>query len=206
MLKLNKVAVTGGLSCGKSSACRFFKELGAYVVSADEIVHRLLNLSYNANLGQKIISLLGPDIVIDHQINRSQIAKKVFNHPELLQALENLLHPAVREEMEKLYQVVKKDRLAPLFVAEIPLLYETGAERFFDYTIVVQADESACKERFQKLTGYENAEYERRMARQMQTSEKARRADYVINNNGTLDDMRDAVGTIYKQLLKNAKS
>ena len=58
MLKLKKVAVTGGLSCGKSSVCRIFKELGAYVVSADKIVHQLL--SPDANLGQKIVQLIGP--------------------------------------------------------------------------------------------------------------------------------------------------
>lgn len=201
MLKsLIKVAVTGGLSCGKSSTCRIFKELGAYIVSADEIVHRLL--SPKTTLGQKIISLLGPDIVINHQIDRSQIAKKVFNHPELLQALESLVHPAVREEMEKLYEEVKEARQADLFVAEIPLLFETGGDRFFDVTIVVQADDKSCQQRFQQLTGYSQQDYEKRMARQMKTSEKARRANYVINNNGTLSDLHNAVENIYKQLMK----
>ena len=58
MLILRKVAITGGLSCGKSSVCRIFKELGAYVVSADKIVHQLL--SPDTNLGQKVIKLIGP--------------------------------------------------------------------------------------------------------------------------------------------------
>ena len=79
MLRLRKVAVTGGLSCGKSSVCRIFKELGAYVVSADEIVHRLL--STKTNLGQQVISLLGKEIITNGKINRSTIAKKVFNDP-----------------------------------------------------------------------------------------------------------------------------
>lgn len=204
MLTLAKVAVTGGLSCGKSSACHFFKEFGAYVVSADEIVHRLL--SPNTNLGQKVIRLIGSEIVINHQIDRSQIAKKVFNQPELLQQLESLLHPAVRDEMEKLYQQFKEAKCESLFVAEIPLLYETGADRFFDVTIVVQADEKICQNRFKERTGHAQDEYEKRMSRQMNTTDKAKRADFVILNNGTLPDLRSAVEKIYKQLtLKTPK-
>lgn len=193
-----KVAVTGGLSCGKSTACRFFNELGAYVVSADEVVHKLL--SPHTNLGQQLIDLIGVDIVVDQKIDRSLIAKKVFNQPELLQKLENLLHPAVRAEIEKLYQHVKKANLAPVFIAEIPLLFETGSDRFFDKVIVVTADEADCQERFTKKTNYDKAEYNKRMARQMALSDKASRADYVIHNNGSLEDLREAVEKIFKNL------
>lgn len=205
MLNLVKVAVTGGLSCGKSSACRIFKELGAYVVSADEIVHRLLSQA-NSTLGKQVIGLIGKDIVINHQIDRSQIAKKVFKHPELLKALESLLHPAVRQETEKLYNQVKEARQAPLFVAEIPLLYETGGDSFFDYIIVVRADENLCRQRFKQSTGYDEAEYERRMKRQMDTTEKAKRADFVIANNGSMEDMRKAVKEIYQKLTLKQES
>jgi dephospho-CoA kinase len=196
MLKLVKIAVTGGLACGKSSVCRFFKELGAYVISADEIVHQLL--SPKTTLGQKVIKLIGSDIVINNQIDRSQIAKKVFNQPQLLKALEELIHPAVREEMENQYQRVKELQLASVFVAEIPLLYETGGERFFDYTVVVMADEGECQKRFEKSTGYGKDEYKKRMERQMSVTEKARRADYVIVNDGTLEEIKNNVLNIYQ--------
>lgn len=199
MLNLTKIAVTGGLACGKSSACRFFKELGAYVVSADEIVHQ--QLSPTTSLGQKVIQLIGPDIVVNNQIDRSQIAKKVFNQPELLKALEALIHPAVRKEMEKHYQQVKASHSAPLFVAEIPLLYETGGESFFDYTVVVVAEKDLCQQRFQQATGYEKEEFDKRMARQLSTSEKARRADFIIVNNGTLEQMKESVSNIFHTLI-----
>lgn len=197
--QLIKVAITGGLSSGKSSACRFFKELGAYVVSADEIVHTLL--SPNTNLGQEIINLLGPEIVIDYQIDRSQIAKKVFENPKLLHSLEGLLHPAVYNEVEKLYHHVNECKLASLFIAEIPLLFETENTSFFDYTIAVIADSVLCQKRFQAVTGYEKKEYDKRMARQLPPEEKARRADYVIVNNGNMTEMKNAVQEIYKKLL-----
>lgn len=201
MLKLVKVAVTGGLACGKSSACRFFKELGAYTVSADEIVHQLL--SPTTNLGQHVIKLIGSDIVINNRIDRSQIAKKVFNHPSLLKALENLIHPAVRSEMERLYQEVQMSHSAPLFVAEIPLLYETDGQRFFDYTIAVAADDKLCRKRFQQATGNDNIDYEKRMARQLSPVEKAKKADFVILNNGTLEQMKEEVRKIFYMLTKS---
>jgi len=138
MLIFRKGAVTGGLSCGKSTVCRILKELGAYVMSADEIVHKLL--SPKTDIGQKVVNLIGAEILIDGQIDRSVIAKKVFNQPHLLQSLENLLHPAVQEEIETESAYVESNQLASVFIAEIPLLFETGGERFFDFTIAVVAD------------------------------------------------------------------
>ena len=92
MLKLKRAAVTGGLSCGKSSVCRILSELGAYVVSADKIVHQLL--SSDANLGQEIVHLLGPSVLVNQTLDRSRIAHIVFHDSELLKALEALVHPA----------------------------------------------------------------------------------------------------------------
>lgn len=202
MLKLKKIGVTGGVACGKTTACRFFNELGAYVLSADEIVHKLLSPA--TTIGQQVIELIGRDIVIDHQIDRSKIAKKVFNQPQLLQALEDILHPAVWQEMEKQYNIINKDpRGASLFVAEIPLLFETSRGDFldfFDYTIAIVADPEICQQRFQKTTGYDKTEYEKRANLQMDISEKARRADYVIVNNGSLLDMQADVARIFYHL------
>lgn len=201
MLRLNKIAVTGGIASGKSTVCLFFKELGAYVVSADEIVHQLL-LSTETPLGQKIIKLIGPDIIVHGQIDRSKVAKKVFNQPELLKALESLLHPAVYEEIKKQYHKVSQDQLFPLFIAEVPLLFESAGESFFDYTIAVIADEKRCSQRFQNALGYDEKEYDRRAARQMQQLEKKQRADFTIENNGSLTDLKMSVNDLFKKLTK----
>lgn len=198
MLGLSKVAVTGGLSCGKSSVCRFFKELGSYVVNADEIVHQLL--SPQTDVGQQIINLLGNDIVVDGKIDRGIIANKVFNNHALLLSLEKLLHPVVLNEIEKQYQRAKTKQQVPLFIAEVPLLFEVNGQDYFDLTIDVWSDPEACQKRFKATTGYDADEYEKRMSRQLPPEEKAKRADIIINNTGNLQELRNAVSNVYIQL------
>lgn len=199
MLKLKKVAVTGGLACGKSTVCRFFRDLGAKVISADEIVHQLL--SPTTALGQKVIKLLGPNVVSNNQIDRSKVAERVFQQPELLRALEEILHPAVYEEMKRLYKKVSESKPDhSLFVAEIPLLFEAGFESFFDTTITVVAAEELCYERFQQSTGGNKDEYALRSARQLDIKEKAARADYILVNNGTLAELKNSVNQMFNNL------
>jgi dephospho-CoA kinase len=200
MLKLKKVAVTGGLSCGKSLVCCIFKEIGATVVSADEIVHQLL--SPKEPIGQRVIELLGSDIVVSEQIDRFKIAEKVFDRPVLLHSLEQILHPEVKHEIERKYQQAALDEKSTLFVAEIPLLFESEPEQL-DATIAVISDINLCKKRFKESTGYDEREFEKRMARQLSPEEKARRATFVISNNGSKEDLRQAVIAIYSTLTYN---
>lgn len=126
MLKLKKIAITGGVASGKTSVCRFFEELGAYVVNADGIVHELLKP--NTDLGQQIIRQFGPEIIKNGQISRKTIAEKAFKDPKQLRKLEELLHPAVLRKIEELYTAACSGGSYSSFVVEIPLLFEIGAE------------------------------------------------------------------------------
>lgn len=201
MLKLRKVAITGGLSCGKSSVCRILKKLGAYVVSADKIVHQLL--SSDTNLGREIVQLLGPSILINQKLDRSRIARIVFQDLELLKALEALVHPAVYKELNKKYQEQQNNpHPPPLFVAEIPLLFESGEQKNYDYTIAVIADREICFKRFKEATGYDQEEFNHRMARQLPLFEKTILADYVIMNNGPLSDLQQTTTKLYQKLIE----
>lgn len=200
MLKLGKVAVTGGLSCGKSSVCRIFKELGSYVISADTIVHQLL-LS-DTNLGQSVIKLLGRSILVNNQIDRAEIARIVFADSDLLKQLEDLLHPIVYREIEKDYQ--KQQTLKnppPLFIAEIPLLFESGGEKDYDYTVAVIANPDICFERYTFSNHGSRTEFDKRMNRQLPLVEKAARADYVIMNNGSHSNLEEITKELYQELV-----
>ena len=200
MLRFRKVAVTGGLSCGKSSVCQLLKELGAYVVSADSIVHQLL--SSDKKLGQEVIDLLGPDIVVDEAIDRSRVAQIVFDDPELLTALEELIHPMVYRTIDQVYEQQAKSALFPVFIAEVPLLFESSGEKNFEYVIAVVANQEVCLERFKKMTGYPVEEFNRRVARQLPLLDKAIRADYVVINNGTLADIQPVIQELYQELVE----
>lgn len=200
MLILISVAITGGLSSGKSTVCGLFKACGACVVSADEIVHQLL--TPNTPVGQQVINLLGPEILTHQNIDRKKIGKKVFTNPALLGQLEKILHPAVLNEIDKRHKQVSNRQEFSLFVAEIPLLYESESHTFFDFVITVVADEKLSKKRFKEATGHPETEYELRMGRQMKPSEKAAKADFVIQNNGSLEDLKTQVLEIYSQITK----
>jgi len=193
MLKVLKIAVTGGLACGKSSICAFLKELGAYILSADEIVHQLL--FSDINLGKEIVALLGEDVQGSQGLDREAIAEKVFKDPQLLKRLEELVHPVVLREIKREAEKTK----VPLFVVEIPLLFETGAEKYFDYTVVVVADEQRCHGR----SSFDDEEYDRRMARQWKIEEKRKKADYVIENNGSLEELQEQALKFHQRLLQS---
>ncbi|MCE2984069.1 MAG: dephospho-CoA kinase [Parachlamydia sp.] len=202
MLKLKKVAITGGLSCGKSSVCRLLKELGAYVLSADEIVHQLL--STDDKIIRQVVQLLGPDILVEEQIDRFLVAEIVFRDLEKMKELEQILHPAVYEEIKHSHLAQQNANQPPaLFVAEVPLLFESNGEKYFDATAVILAEDKTCLERFISSQPSNREEFERRMSNQFKPLEKALRADYVIMNNDTLIALNEPVKQLFAELTED---
>ncbi len=198
---MKKVAVTGGISCGKSLVCEYLSELGAYVVDSDQIVHHLLNPE--TELGQKVIQLFGSAIVVKGKIDRTRIAKKVFLNPRLLKSLEDLLHPQVYQEIDRRYEeICKQKKPASLFIAEVPLLFESQGEQYFDETVAVTADRETCWQRYRSKTGYEREDFNRRGARQKSQHDKAERADHVIHNDGSKEKLKIETKKLFDLLAK----
>jgi len=203
MLKLCKIAITGGVASGKSLVCQFLKEYGAYVVNADKIVHQLLSPS--TVIGRQVIDLLGPSIVDGDRIDRVKVGTIVFSDKHKLIALEQILHPAVVKEIETLYkQAQHQIPLPTLFVAEVPLLFEADLAPFFDAVVTVVADEKLCKTRFKKA-GFPSSEYDLRMSRQFSVHEKKIRANFIIYNEGTVEELKQEVQQFYKNYIKYTK-
>jgi len=198
MLKLKKIVITGGLACGKSSVTRFFEELGARTVCADKIVHQLLE--HDQKIIDKVVSLLGRGVVMNGRIDRKEVAKKVFVNSELLRSLEEILHPAVKKVIEEKYEQCLKDKDCRLFAAEIPLYYESPhlQNDFFEAVLFVEAPEEVARKRFSK--GPE--EYDRRSSRLIPNQEKRKTADYHIQNDGSLDQLKKEINQIFKQLTR----
>lgn len=190
MLDCKKVAVTGNVACGKSTVCRLLEELGAEWFSADEAVHLLL--SRDPVIIHKVVEWLGPEVWKEEHLDRSLIAKIVFNNPSLLRGLERILHPAVRSLMEQTYQQSTK----PLFIAEIPLLFESGGKDLFDAIILIDTPEKVCKTRFNQ--GPE--EFDRRQNCLLPASIKRDQSTYILNNQGSLDELKQEVLHLYSTL------
>ena len=197
MLKLKKIAITGGIASGKSSVCRFFKELGAFVVNADVVVHELL--TPDTDLGQQVIQILGKEILSEGKINRRIVAEKVFKDPHLLEALEKQLHPAVLRNIEAQYLAASQTHAYTAFVVEMPLLFEIGHEKYYDVVVAVLADEATARQRW-IAAGFKLEEYDRRMHRQINPQQKALRAHYTIYNQGTLADLQRQVIALYQTI------
>ena len=201
MLNLKKVAVTGGVSSGKTTVCRILEDHGAFQVSSDEIIHQLLSL--NTICIEQVTNLLGSEIIKDEKIDRRKVAELVFSSEEKLRALEKILHPLLFEEIEKLYQKIKKLNKYSLFVVEMPLVQEIGKQTYFDIIISIISDEKLAKERFQNR-GFSPHEYEERMRWQWLPKEKAKKAHFIITNNGSLSELNAEVICLLKKITTNA--
>ena len=204
MLKLKKLAVTGSLASGKSQTCEIFKNKDCACFDADYVVHFLLE---NDGFCQKqVIDLLGKDILSDEKIDRRKVANIVFSNPSQLESLQNILHPLVLKHMKQSYQKANSTHQYRLFVAEMPILFETGLESHFDYVATVIADEKVCKERY--LSKYNNLasksalenEFSQRAKVQMDPIEKAKKSNFIIENNGNFEELNQQVDCILDQI------
>jgi dephospho-CoA kinase len=178
------VAVTGPFASGKSAFVDMLGELGAETVSADEIVHDLLTA--DGETISRVVERFGEDVLGKRGVDRRALGRKVFGDPEALRDLEEILHPLVRRETERRVAA----SCADLFVAEIPLLFEGERSGEFDYTVALIVPE----ERRRAWAAQRDVEGEALRAieaRQLGQEEKARRADVVVQNDGTLDKLRE---------------
>ncbi|SPN73731.1 Dephospho-CoA kinase,dephospho-CoA kinase,Dephospho-CoA kinase,dephospho-CoA kinase,Dephospho-CoA kinase [Chlamydia serpentis] len=191
MLKLLKVSITGDLSSGKTEACQVFQELGAYVVSADKISHSFL--IPHTRIGRRVIDLLGSDVVVGEAFDSQAIAAKVFYNAALLQGLEAILHPEVCRIIEEQYHQSIQYGDYPLFVAEVPLLYEIHYAKWFDVVILIVADEDVRRKRFIEKTGYSSEDFYHRCSRFLNVEEKLTQDNVVIENNGTKEELHQKI-------------
>ena len=190
MLELKKIGVTGGIASGKTTVCLLLEKHGAYRLSADDIIHQLLET--DAKSIRRVVSILGSAVLIDGRIDRKEVASHVFSNPEKLEQLESVLHPPLFAEIEKRYQRVKQNKRYSCFVVEVPLVQEIGKEKEFDLILAVISDEKRAKSRF-IAAGFSNDDYERRMKRQWDIKRKARKADVVLSNSRDLHHLEKQV-------------
>jgi dephospho-CoA kinase len=194
-----KVGLTGNIGSGKSTATRFFADLGIPVFDADSIGHELLE---SEEIKYKIVKLLGERVLTDHKIDRRSVSKIIFDNPTKRAALENILHPAIMTEIENRITSFCSN---PYVVVEASLIYEAKLEERFDYIILVKAKKNIAVERAVNKLGLDRAEVLKRMHSQISQNEKEKFADFVIANDGSPEDLKKRVQFLHSILLSLAE-
>lgn len=191
------LGLTGGIASGKTTVLEMFADLGAATISADAIVHKLL--SNDAVVKESVQKLLGPSVIkADGSVDRGAVGRYVFQDERKLRALENLLHPRVRQQVDE-WREETSSAGVDIGVAEIPLLFETGNYDCFDATIVVSTEHASQINRLSERKLSES-EARARIAAQLPLKDKERRADFVIINNNSLKCLQAQVETLWEKV------
>jgi len=197
------VAVTGSVGSGKSTVSNFFKDLGAYVIDWDELARKVTRPHLPA--WKETLDYFGKGILNDDlTINRQQVADMVFSDKERLAKLNQIVHPRVFQEDEGITSEIRSHDPGALVIKDIPLLFEVTPPVFVDEVIVVCASEQTQLRRLERK-GISRKEARRRIESQLSLEEKIKSADFVVNNDGLLEETKRQVEDIYSLLRKENK-
>lgn len=186
------IGLTGGIAAGKSEALAAFERLGATTISSDAVVHELLD---REPLQARLVERWGPEIAPKGEVDRRRVGEIVFADPDELRWLESQIHPLVGERIGAwLASLPPETRVA---VVEVPLLFESEMESVFDTTVAVVASEETRRARAEARGHALVAE---RDARQLAQEEKAARADHVVSNDGSVEDLERELSALLDKL------
>ena len=206
-----KIALTGGIACGKSLFAKFLRELGIHVLDADDVVHELE--APGGAAVPAIVSRFGTDVLAaDGGIDRPALAARVFSDATARADLESILFPLVRVALgQRASRPLHRDnghlaRCASLTIHIIPLLFESHWETDYDILLCIASpvDLQIC--RMMQSRGYTRAHAEARLAAQWPVSEKAARCHYTVMNDSTPEHLRDEAKRLVAWLKEQAEN
>lgn len=189
-----RVGLTGSIATGKSTILSQFAALGVPTYSSDEAVHAL----YGGEAAPQIEALF-PGTSAGGQVDRAALAEALRQAPERINELESLIHPLVREKAYDFFDAADAEG-AEIALIEVPLLFETGAKYPLDAIIVAACEDDQQRARALERPGMTGEKLDMLLARQMPQEEKRKRADYVIDTSGSIDDTARQVRAVLAQL------
>jgi dephospho-CoA kinase len=194
------VGLTGSVGTGKSTVTNFFRELGAYIIDWDELAREVTRPHLRA--WKEIVEYFGKDFLNkDLTINRQKLAEIVFSDKEKVAKLNQIVHPEVFKEDERITNEIKSLDPDALIIKDIPLLFELTRPIFLDKVVVVSASEQTQLRRLEEK-GMSREDAQSRIKSQLPLEEKIKSADFVINNDGPLEETKKQVEEIYSLLRK----
>lgn len=194
------IGLTGSIGMGKSTTAKMFADAGISVNDSDRVVHELYR-------GKAVIPIEAafPGSVRNGEVDRSELSRNLAKNPANFKLLESIVHPLVRER-ELAFLEAARESAADMVVLDIPLLYETGAERRVDVVVVVSCDPEIQRKRVLERPGMTPEKFEMILGRQVPDADKRRRADYVIDTGRGLDAARKQVQDIIETLRRQART
>jgi dephospho-CoA kinase len=198
------VGLTGGIATGKSTVSQMLRDLGATVIDADVWARKVVEPGSPALA--EIAETFGPGVLHpDGTLNRPALADIVFHDDKARERLNAITHPRVREGMWQETQAALAARPDLPVIWDVPLLFEGGTWRLVDATVVVYVDEETQRTRLMQRNGLSREDADARIRAQMPIEEKRQRADYVIDNRGTIEETRKQVEALW-QILRGRAS
>lgn len=189
------IGITGGIASGKSTVTEFLRQQGYQVIDADQVVHELQEPG--GRLYQALLSAFGPDILQeDGRLDRPKLGAMIFGNPELLAQSSQIQNQIIREELAR-----RRDLLAEteaVFFIDVPLLFELQYEDWFDQIWLVDVAEETQLSRLMARNALSLEEAEKRIAAQLSLQEKRKRADVLIENNGSVEETLAQVDQLLK--------
>jgi len=192
-----KVGLTGGIGAGKSTVADLFSKLGAVVIRSDELARQVIEP--NTTGFQKVLSRFGNQILQENgSIDRTKLAQIVFNDQSALKDLEEIIHPLVRN---KTNEIIDAQTQETIVVNEVPLLLEKNMENLFDFLVVVISSE---KNRINRLLkrGISEIDAKKRMKLQVSDEQRKTSADFLIANDGNIEQLEADVSKVWQALLE----
>ena len=190
-----RVALTGGIGSGKSSAAEIFAALGAVVVDSDEIARKVLDRE-SVGFGE-VVAVFGDQILAAGEIDRKKLGQLVFSDSKERKKLEQITHPLIRKEFERIIKNVPENSIV---INQIPLLAESKYDYKFDYVIAISAPIEVRKNRLLER-GMKSYEIEQRLAAQASDADRAKISNEVIENAGDLSQLTTNVEKVWRKLL-----
>ena len=192
-----KVGLTGGIGAGKSTVADMFSKLGAVVIRSDELARQVIEP--NTPGFQKVLSRFGNQILQENgSIDRQKLAQIVFNDKNALKDLEDIIHPLVRSKTDELIDSQTQETIV---VNEVPLLLEKNMNSLYDFLVIVVSNEKNRLNRLLKR-GISEEEAKKRILLQVSDEQRKSAADFLISNDGTIDQLQADVAKVWQALLE----
>lgn len=186
------IGLTGGIASGKSSVSKLLVSLGAILIDADQIAREVMLPGHPVLAA--VAKQFGQVVLLeDGSLNRKKLGELVFNHPDQLQALNQITHPAIRQEMRDRKHKFEEQFPDQLIVSDIPLLYESGLEDGYEQIMLVYVPREVQLERLMKRDGMDKDQAIRRLEAQMDIEKKKQKADIIIDNSGDFEETKKQI-------------